>query len=566
MSETTTTPVLDPTSSDYWSRLGSTQSSSVAPQADFAGKVNPATPEYWTQLGKVTATAETKSSNAPSQPSLANRFGMEMASPFGGPVMMSSDPGVGELAKQMGPAAFSAAAATGGQALGGMTGPFAPVAVPILGAIGGGGGDVLGQMATNDGKVNWGEAGASAVLGAVPGASTAKAGAGAIAKQALKYGAAGIVAKTADTEINEGRLPTASEVAVAAATGVPAAVFSHMADSGTGTGSQAVAKATEAGSAKNAILQEGRAVGFVADPTKINPSFLNNRLASAARPDDLKAAAIISNSGTTQDVIAKGIGVDVLTPASVAKAETEATAQYSQVAAASPDIAAAIDLSKQARYDADNAWYRYNSSQPGVSLKKNPRALVPAQEASAQAAQAEQMVVDACNAAGKPELANQFQAARTQLAKIGVVKQAMAQDGEIDARVLGEMHAEGYPLTGELATVAKFANEFPAVMKPASSLSKQPGVSRSGGLLPMAGAGVGAMLGGPAGAIAGSQGPALIGAGARNFMLSSMGQRLLALPNYGSAMPDAMARFLAMGTQQAGQVNPQMLQQLTGSQ
>ena len=82
----------------------------------------------------------------------------------------------------------------------------------------------------------------------------------------------------------------------------------------------------------------------------------------------------------------------------------------------------------------------------------------------------------------------------------------------------------------------------------------------------MAGAGVGAMLGGPAGAIAGSQGPALIGAGARNFMLSSMGQRLLALPNYGSAMPDAMARFLAMGTQQAGQVNPQMLQQLTGSQ
>ena len=245
--------------------------------------------------------------------------------------------------------------------------------------------------------------------------------------------------------------------------------------------------------------------------------------------------------------------MDVLTPDSVASARDETEQVFEKISGLSPAVSDAVTLSRQARYDSDNAWYRYQTSQPGVSLKRNPQLLEAAQKSSQDAAAAEQLLDQATKDSGNPDAYKELVAARQRLAKIGVVEQSMSEGGEVDARVIGKLYKKGYPITDELATIGKFSNEFPDVMKRASSLSKQPGVSRSGGLLPMVGAGVGGTIAGGAGAAVGAVAPAMAGSAARNFALSSLAQRMLAVPNYGTPNPSYLARLLSQGSMQAGQ-------------
>jgi hypothetical protein len=94
----------------------------------------------------------------------------------------------------------------------------------------------------------------------------------------------------------------------------------------------------------------------------------------------------------------------------------------------------------------------------------------------------------------------------------------------------------GKYVSGDVKTIAEFANVFPRVMQTPSQIGTPSagtvlGRSLSGG----AGAAAGFAMGGPTGAgiggAAGAIAPEMMSAGMRNYLLSPMGQRNL-IPNY----------------------------------
>ena len=139
-------------------------------------------------------------------------------------------------------------------------------------------------------------------------------------------------------------------------------------------------------------------------------------------------------------------------------------------------------------------------------------------------------------ASGDPKLANlleQFKASRQRMAISHTIEDAIrVGSGSVDAKKLGRDIQNDKFMTGDLKTIAEFANTFPRVNVPPSTIGT-PGAatvvgrSLSGG----AGAVAGALAGGGPGAFIGAVAPELVSAGMREYMLSQMGQRKI-LPKY----------------------------------
>ena len=139
-------------------------------------------------------------------------------------------------------------------------------------------------------------------------------------------------------------------------------------------------------------------------------------------------------------------------------------------------------------------------------------------------------------ASGDPKLANlleQFKASRQRMAISHTIEDAIrVGSGSVDAKKLGRDIQNDKFMTGDLKTIAEFANTFPRVNVPPSTIGT-PGAatvvgrSLSGG----AGAVAGALAGGGPGAFMGAVAPELISAGMRQYMLSKMGQQNI-LPKY----------------------------------
>lgn len=139
-------------------------------------------------------------------------------------------------------------------------------------------------------------------------------------------------------------------------------------------------------------------------------------------------------------------------------------------------------------------------------------------------------------ASGDPKLANlleQFKASRQRMAISHTIENAIrVGSGSVDAKKLGRDIQNDKFMTGDLKTIAEFANTFPRVNVPPSTIGT-PGAgtvlgrSLSGG----AGAVAGALAGGGPGAFIGAVAPELVSAGMREYMLSQMGQRKI-LPKY----------------------------------
>jgi hypothetical protein len=74
--------------------------------------------------------------------------------------------------------------------------------------------------------------------------------------------------------------------------------------------------------------------------------------------------------------------------------------------------------------------------------------------------------------AGSPELIDRLRQARTDIAKTYDVDRALnLADGNVDARILGRALDRGTPLSGELATAAKFSEPFPQLTRLGSGAS-----------------------------------------------------------------------------------------------
>jgi hypothetical protein len=139
---------------------------------------------------------------------------------------------------------------------------------------------------------------------------------------------------------------------------------------------------------------------------------------------------------------------------------------------------------------------------------------------------------------GDPKLAGlleQFKTSRQRMAISHTVEDAIrVGSGSVDAKKLGRDIQNDKFMTGDLKTVAEFANTFPRVNVPPATIGT-PGAgsvlgrSFSGAL--GAGSGLLASGGNPYGAMVGAAAPELVSAGMRQYMLSKMGQRKI-LPKY----------------------------------
>jgi hypothetical protein len=142
---------------------------------------------------------------------------------------------------------------------------------------------------------------------------------------------------------------------------------------------------------------------------------------------------------------------------------------------------------------------------------------------------------------------DQFRASRQRMAISHSVEDAIVEGGgSVNARQLAnDLQTRGRYFSGDLDLIARFANVARPVMVPPGTMGTPGagamlGPTLGGGV----GAGAGALLGGTqgasAGAMLGMMAPGAVSYGARNYLLSQMGQRR-ALPTYDRPVNSLMA-------------------------
>jgi hypothetical protein len=186
------------------------------------------------------------------------------------------------------------------------------------------------------------------------------------------------------------------------------------------------------------------------------------------------------------------------------------------------DAADAVDVIKNLREQASG------------NFRKGENALAKSQLDISTALEGQ--IARTLEASGDPKLANlleQFKASRQRMAISHTIEDAIrVGSGSVDAKKLGRDIQNDKFMTGDLKTIAEFANTFPRVNVPPSTIGT-PGAgtvlgrSLSGG----AGAFTGALVGGGPGALVGAVAPELLSAYMRQSMLSPKGQANI-LPKY----------------------------------
>lgn len=320
------------------------------------------------------------------------------------------------------------------------------------------------------------------------------------------------------------------------------------------------AAAASQNSVRDATLKAAQEAGYTVPASTVNPSWINKRLESIAGKAAVGQEAASRNQEITNALARKALGLAddaPLTEGTLAQFRNAAAQPYRDVSALPtmpPDRLTGIGgypligPPKQApadalrdlqlvRSQANDAWKEYGRT--GVVTAKE-RAIELSQKSNAL----ESYLEDTAKTAGNDSLVSALRSARTQIAKsFDVEKGLNIGTGNISAPILGRAMDKGAPLTGELQTIAKFAEAFPALAREAEKIPT-PGVSKSEALAAaLLGTG-GAVAGGPVGAIAGAL-PLLSGP-VRTMLLSKPYQALMAQPQYGPSLI----------TKAAGQLTP----------
>lgn len=443
--------------------------------------------------------------------------------------------------------------ASGGQMLGALTGPAAPIAVPIMGSVGAGLGNYLAQQRRikmgEQQNFKPGQMWGAATAGLIPGASLAKAGPMRIGAEGVKLGFGNIAAKAVETKIDEGRLPNLSEVSLAGTSGALAAPLMKSMDSG----ANAITQAAERKAAQDAYRREtikfGRDLGYVIPPSLLNPTVSNNTLNSIGGKAATAQEVVIRNQAQTDAAIRAELALPentALSPQALNAARVKPNLVYDQLSQVTPKSGALLEQFKQAQSEGNSLAATYRGMFP-----KDPAVLDAAKSKFSDAQAALTNLESEAGSVGKASLFDQFKDARLQLAKIGLVERAMNKgSGHIDGAVIGQALDNGEKLTGNLEKIGRFHQAFDKLIKDASGAPPS-GVNQ---MLPYM-AGAGALAGlqqfGPKGLLVGAAGmmaPPM----ARSSMLSPYFQRNFVNPAYGATRPDFAALLAKFSAQQAG--------------
>lgn len=500
--------------------------------------------------------------------------------------------------------ALQGGGAAGGAELGAMTGPAAPVAIPLLTAAGSVLGNYLGQkrrIAQGEQKdVHPGELAGAAISGPVPGGALAKTGTGAVISQGIKQGLGGLAAETARSEIDENQLPTMRNAAWAfilpALTG---SVAEHAQQSSPEI--MAARKAAEGSIAsKAATLKAGQDLGMVVEPSQVNPSLANKAIEGLAGGASIKQAA----SHINQDV-ADEVAKRVLSPANpdvdltsdlakavrqrafengyapIAKVGSIATdpqyqadlknilAKYQGAARSFPGAANADveDLVKGVSVDKFDTGDALKMVQ--ILRDKASDAFTQGNGGVGQAARSASKAIEGqierhlTSQSGSPQgaqMLNDFRDARKLMAQSHDIEDAIREGGgSVIPSVLARKSQSQSPMTGDLKTVGDFANNFPSMTREGAK-TPVPGTTLGSGVGRLV---TGSLLGGATAATTHSPEAATLAATAgillpnlrglvRSMVLSGPYQRIMAkYPVNVEAHPDTGALLIRQGGQAA---------------
>ncbi len=247
-------------------------------------------------------------------------------------------------------------------------------------------------------------------------------------------------------------------------------------------------------------VQNAKSVGYVIPPTQANPTFANRVIEGIAGKASTAQNASARNQEVTNELVKRAIGASDLSPQGLQAVRSAANAEYdrlAQVGSFVPDqkfvdslrasagskalpgitnkeVDELVDvLAQQGSLDAQQTIesikrLRFDGSANRIAQDPTKKALGKAQMNIAKAL--EDLVDRNLAATGQQDLLSGYRNARQTLAKVYDVEKAVNQaTGNVDANKLAALLKKGRPLSGELKTVAEFAQQFP---KAAQSVEK----------------------------------------------------------------------------------------------
>jgi hypothetical protein len=333
----------------------------------------------------------------------------------------------------------------------------------------------------------------------------------------------------------------------------------------------ALQAAQQSNAVRDATIRSAQQEGFVVTPGSITPSGQNVLLERLAGKTRLEQLASSRNQNTTDKLARQAVGVPENTPltsegmqAVRAQEFAKGYAPVSQLGPIQTDVTfqtALTNLSNKftgqsasfpnATPDKVNQElknYRVHNFDSGdalqasatlreqakVNFRIGENALAKTQIGISRAL--EDQIERNLAATGNPNSADilaQFRASRQRMAISHSIEDAIREgSGSVDAKKLARDIQSGKYLSGELKTIAEFANIAPKVNQPVGSM----GTPGAGAILGRTGTGaiaggIGLATGGPITGLLAAAAPEATSALARQYLLSKFGQNR-ALPNY----------------------------------
>lgn len=345
---------------------------------------------------------------------------------------------------------------------------------------------------------------------------------------------------------------------------------------------------------RDQTIKESRDAGYVLPTGAITPNMKNVILESIAGKTALEQAMSVKNQKVTDQLARKAVGIAddaPLTPETMKSVRADefekgyaplkqigqvgtdvnylfdlnnikskyAGAPSSFPGAVSDDIRNLVDNYKVNDFQSRHALDEIKRLRDGASdsFRKGETGLAKAQKEIANALERQiERHLDNTGTQDAAEMLNNFKSARQRMAISHAVEDAIHKgSGTLDAKELAKAYRNDKYLSGELETIAKFANTFQRVAQTPSAFGT-PGANKMQAGLQVLGAGLGSSTGGVLGGAFGAAAPVAIPFATRQYLMSEMNQRKAA-PSYRSALANIASQDITQ---------PQLLNALLGLQ
>lgn len=281
---------------------------------------------------------------------------------------------------------------------------------------------------------------------------------------------------------------------------------------------------------RDATWREAQEAGYVVPPSRVNSTFLGNRLESVAGKSALDQEAATRNQVVTDNLARRAASLPdgaPITQANLEAARNTLAQPYREIGQLSPMAGQILQRLRDARAESRLQWAHYERQQVPESQRL-------AQAADQRAENLENMLERLASRQGRPDLVPQLRQARVALARNYQVEDALnVADGHVNAQDIGNALRRNAPLDAELRTIGRFALAFPKDARPSAS-TPTAGVSalepNAAAAYGFAGEHMAPGVGWMAGGVPFIRGPVRAG------ILSAPYQNTFAVPNYQPAM------------------------------